>query len=75
MNNKVIHTNILDVASEYAVIAFLVDLCEGASCTDPVLRSVFQAVTDIRVPGEAVMTGPLCFTELIAKFHHNEVWR
>jgi hypothetical protein len=63
------------VAKQFAVVAFLVDLCEFPGCTDPVLASVFSAIDDIATPGEAVTTGPLAFEELIAKFNGNPVYR
>ncbi|OCT51309.1 carbonate dehydratase [Cladophialophora carrionii] len=62
-------------AKQFAVVAFLVELCESPGCTDPVLDAVFSAVEDIAVPGEAVMTGPLAFGELVDKLEHSQVYR
>lgn len=56
------------------MIAFIVELGENG-VTDPVLASVFSAIGGIAAPGEAEMTGPLYFGELISKFGSAEVWR
>ena len=63
------------IAKQFAVVGFLVELCEAPGCTDTVLESVFSAVGGIAQPGEAVMTGPLAFGELIAKFESAPVYR
>jgi hypothetical protein len=40
-----------------------------------VLSSIFAAADDIAVPGEAVMTGPLFFEELVHTFNSNPAYR
>ncbi|EXJ58324.1 hypothetical protein A1O7_05749 [Cladophialophora yegresii CBS 114405] len=60
---------------QFAVVAFLVELCESPGCTDPVLAAVFSTIDDIAVPGEAAMTGPLAFGQLIDKFENSQVYR
>jgi carbonic anhydrase len=62
-------------AKQFAVVAFLIELCESPGCTDAVLESVLSAVGEIAQPGEAVMTGPLAFKELIDKFKSSSVYR
>jgi carbonic anhydrase len=64
-----------NAAKQFAVVAFLIELCNGAGCADPVLDAVFAAIDDIADPGEAVMTGPLAFEELIAKFTGSDIYR
>jgi len=59
----------------YAVIAFLVELCENLGCTDPVLESVFSAIGEITEPGNATLTSPLYFAELEQKFLGGQIWR
>ncbi|KAJ9610026.1 hypothetical protein H2200_006356 [Cladophialophora chaetospira] len=67
-------TDAFRAAKQFAVVSFLVELCEAPGCTDQVLRAVFEAVEDIAQPGEATMTGPLAFGELTAKFENSPVY-
>jgi hypothetical protein len=62
-------------AKHFAVVAFLVELCESPGCTDSLLDAVFSAVQDIAVPGQAVMSPALSFGELIDKFETSPVYR
>jgi hypothetical protein len=62
-------------ATQFAVVSFLVELCETPGCSDPVLSSIFAAADDIAVPGEAIMTGPLFFEELVRSFNSNQIYR
>ena len=53
----------------------MIELCEEAGCTDPVLKSVFSSITAIAQPGNTTTTGPLFFAEIAQKFLGSDIWR
>ena len=64
-----------NIAEQYAVISFLIELCEGKGCGNAVLNKVFAGVSEISKPGQAIQTGALDFSELVTLFGKNDVWR
>lgn len=59
---------------QYAVIAFLIELCE-TNCIDPFLASVFKYVEAISMPGNVTLTGPLYFEELMEQLLSQPIYK